>query len=130
MFGVFKDWVQGKEGNLFKSFWNYFKTNFKHSFIYGIVCFFSLFIFYIDFVLISEFESYNFILTSLLFLLLILVAFNSIYFTPVNIHFDLNLYGKIKNSFLFSMIFFLTTLLSLIICGVVIIIVFYVTQLI
>lgn len=129
MFGVFKDWVQGKEGNLFKSFLHYFKANFKHSFIYGILWFFCLFIFYIDFVLISEFESYNFILTSLLFLLLILVAFNSIYFTPVNIHFDLNLYGKIKNSFLFSMMFFPTTLLSLIIGGVVIITVFYVPQL-
>src|SRR5690625_1641380 len=120
MFGVFKDWVQGKEGNLFKSFWNYFKTNFKHSFIYGIVCFFSLFIFYIDFILISEFESYNFILTSLLFLLVILVAFNTIYFTPINIHFDANLFGKIKNSFLFSIMFFPTTILSLLICGLVI----------
>jgi len=130
MFGVFKDWVQGKEGNLFKSFWNYFKTNFKHSFIYGIIWFLSLFIFYIDFALISEFESYNFILTSLLFLLLILVAFNTIYFTPVNIHFDVNLFGKIKNSFLFSIMFFPTTILSLLICGFVIASIIFVPQVI
>jgi uncharacterized membrane protein YesL len=128
MFSVFKDWIQGKETNLFKSFLNYFKIHFQHSFIYGVLWFFCLFIIYIDFLLISEFASYHFMLTSLLFFLLILIAFNTVYFIPVSIHFDLKLFGKIKHAFLFSMMFFPTTILSLIIGGLVLIIVFYIPQ--
>src|SRR5690625_4317577 len=115
MFGVFKDWTKGKEGKLFGSYLRHFKNNFKHSFVYGILWFLIIAIFYIDLRIISDFETYNFILMSLLFLLLILVAFNTVYFVPISIHFKLTLFGKIKNAFLFSIMFFPTTILCILI---------------
>lgn len=116
MFAVFKEWTEGKEGNLFKSFFKHFQANFKHSFLYGLLFGFLLAIFYLDLSIINEIESYSFILTSLLFVLVILTAFNVVYFVPISIHFDLTLFGKIKHAFLFSIMFFPTTLLCIIIC--------------
>lgn len=118
MVGIYKDWSEGKESDIFKSFFIHFKTNFKHSFIYGLLWFLVLIIFYIDIGILSEFESYNFILTALLFLLLILVAFHTVYFIPISVYYNLTLFEKIKNAFLFSIMFFPTTILCLIICGV------------
>ncbi|HLR68172.1 MAG TPA: DUF624 domain-containing protein [Virgibacillus sp.] len=115
MFGVFKDWTEGKEEKLFKSYLRHFKNNFKHSFVYGILWLLIIAIFYIDLRIINDFETYNFILMSLLFLLFILFAFNTIYFVPISIHFKLTLFGKVKNSFLFSIMFFPTTILCILI---------------
>lgn len=115
MFGVFRDWTEGKEEKLFKSYFKHFKSNFKHSFLYGILWFLIITIFYLDLTIISDFETYNFALTSLLFLLFILVAFNTVYFVPISIHFKLTLFGKIKHSFLFSIMFFPTTILCILI---------------
>lgn len=115
MFGVFREWTLEKEGNLFKSYFKHFKANFKHSFLYGLIWFFCISILYIDLQIISELKSYNFILLSGLFLLIILVAFHTVYFVPVSIHFDLSFWGKIKHTFLFSIMFFPTTILCLLI---------------
>lgn len=115
MFGVYKDWTEGQEEKLFKAYFRHFKNNFKHNFLYGILWFLSIAIFYLDLTIINDFETYNFILTSLLFLLFILVAFNTVYFVPISIHFKLTLFGKIKNSFLFSIMFFPTTILCILI---------------
>lgn len=115
MFAVFRDWTTGQEGNLFKSYFKHFKENFKHSFFYGILWFLLLIIFYIDLIIISKIETYNFILMSLLFLLIILFAFNTAYFVPISVHFKVTLFGKIKNAFLFSIMFFPTTILCIII---------------
>lgn len=120
MFNVFKDWSEGKERNLIKSYFKYFKKHFKHSFIYGILWFLTLIIFYLDLTIINEFESYSFMMTALLFLLIILVAFNTTYFIPITImQFELTLIQKVKNAFLFSIMFFPTTLLCIIISSVV-----------
>lgn len=83
MFAVFKEWTEGKEGNLFKSFFKHFQANFKHSFLYGLLFGFLLAIFYLDLSIINEMESYSFILTSLLFVLIILTAFNVVYFVTI-----------------------------------------------
>jgi len=115
MFAVFKEWTEGKERNLFKSFFKHSQANFRHSFLYGLLFGFLLAIFYLDLSIINEMESYSFILTSLLFVLIILTAFNVVYFVPISIHFDLTLFGKIKHAFLFSIMFFPTTLLCIII---------------
>ena len=126
MFSVFKDWTEGKERNLIKSFFRYFKKYFKHSFLYGILWFSILIILYIDLTIINELESYNFIMTSFLFLLIILVAFNTVYIIPITtMQFELKFIQKIKNSFLFSIMFFPTTLLCIIIGVSVAIIVVY-----
>src|SRR5690625_1422791 len=63
MFGVFRDWAEGKEEKLFKSYFRHFKDNFKHNFLYGILWSLIIAIFYLDLIIINDFETYNFILT-------------------------------------------------------------------
>lgn len=116
MYAVLRDWVQGKDSGVVKPFFQYFKSNFKHSFFYGILWFIILYIFYIDLVIISEFESSTYLLlTSLLFVIGLLVAFNTAFIIPVMVHFKLSFWGHIKHAFLFSIMYFPTTLLCLLI---------------
>ncbi|MCK0472248.1 YesL family protein [Halalkalibacter sp. AB-rgal2] len=126
MYAVIRDWVQGKDSGVIQPFFQYFKVNFKHSFAYGILWGICLFIFYIDLAIIAEFESTaNLLMTSLLFVIGLLVAFNTAFIIPVMVHFKLSFWGHIKHAFLFSIMYFPTTLLCLfIIVGMVILVLY------
>ena len=132
MFAVLRDWRQGKGSGVFRSFLRYFKTYFKHSFLYGLLWFLFAAIFIIDLSLINELEfsaNTSLIMTSLLFMLGLIVAFNMIYIIPVTIHFNLSFFGKIKHAFLFSIMYFPTTILCILIVAAMTLLVFLVPAL-
>ncbi len=107
MYGVLRDWVQGKDSGVIQPFFQHFKMNFKHSFIYGVLWLIIFVIFYIDLAIIAEFESTtNLLMTSLLFVIGLLVAFNTAFIIPVMVHFKLSFWGHIKHAFLFSIYVF------------------------
>ncbi len=116
MFGVLREWAMKKENGVFRPYFRYFKENFKSSFLVGIVWILVVTILYIDFQLISQFSAtISTIFISLLFVLGIIVAFMTIYLFPVMVHYKLSFKGILKNSFFISMMYFPTTILSILI---------------
>lgn len=126
MFAVIRDWQRGNDEGIFRAFFAHFKRNFLNAFLYQIA--FSLFIiiFVLDFLLIDELGPF---MAQLVFILLIslgiLVAFISMYIFPVMVHYDLKFFGMIKQSMLFSIMYFPSTLLSILIFVVMVFIVLF-----
>jgi len=114
MFAVIRDWKLGKQTGIFTTFFTHFKANFKLSFIAGLLFFLFAFIFYIDFMLIDQLATtMSVIVMSMLFLLCFIVLIVCIYLFPVIVHFKLSLRNALKNSFLFAIMYFPTTIISI-----------------
>lgn len=127
MFGVLRHWVMNKDTSIFIPYFRFFKENFKQSFMAGLLFFVFGTVFYVDLMLIGSFTStmHN-ILLVFLFLLGIIVLFTTIYLFPVMVHYRLPFWMMIKTAFLLSIKFFPTTILSIIILGLMIILVFFI----
>lgn len=116
MYAIVRDWLNGKTDiDIFKNFWNYYKTEFVKSnllglFLITIIVLIGLDIYYVqmnDFTWISI-PLYAMILLFILFLFYLFPAFT---------HFDLNLFPLIKNTFFIMLISPLHTLLIIICIG-------------
>lgn len=126
MFAVIRQFVMKKDTAIFIPFFRYFKENFKHSFLAGIIFFIFIVVFYIDFVLLNTANStVNNILLVALFMLGMLVTLTSIYLFPVMVHYKLNFWTMIRNSFFFSIKYFPTTIVSIVLLALMFVIVFY-----
>ncbi|KRG10552.1 YesL family protein [Lederbergia galactosidilytica] len=126
MFGVVRQYVMKKDSAVFIPFFRFFKDNFKQSFILGIITFVFIYVFYIDFMLISTLGNVmqNLLLASL-FLIALIGTLTFIYIFPMMVHYKLTLWAAIKNSFFFSIKYFPTTLLSIIFIGLMLVVLYY-----
>lgn len=123
MFGVIRDWKLNKQNGVFFSFFSHFKRNFKQSFTYGILWFIFAVVFYIDFMLLEHMGPVmNMLVMVMLLILGIIVTFVTIYLFPVMVHYDLKVFKTIKFSLFYSFMYIHITLISIVICALVIII--------
>jgi uncharacterized membrane protein YesL len=114
MFGVIRQWKIKDDTRVFSLFFKMFKENFKQSFIIGILWGIVAIILYIDFQFILQVDStLQMILFPFFMLLTLLLSFITVYLFPVMVHYDTNLVGVIKNSFVLSISNLVTTFLSL-----------------
>ncbi|WP_445661424.1 YesL family protein [Bacillus sp. FSL K6-3431] len=114
MFAVIRDWKLGKHTSIFIAFLTYFKSNFMISFISGLLFFLFVFIFYIDFTLMDQLgPTMSVLVLSLLFILSLITLSVSIYLFPVIVHFKLSFKNALKNSFLYAVMYFPTTIVSI-----------------
>ena len=115
MFAVLREWIMNKENGVFRSYFRFFKENFKLCSIVGMLWVIVITILYVDYQLISQFNPVmHMIFTSLLFVLALLTLFVTIYLFPVMVHYQLPIRGIIKNSFFMSIMAFPTTIVSVI----------------
>ncbi|MBS4201964.1 DUF624 domain-containing protein [Bacillus sp. FJAT-49732] len=115
MFAILKDWKEGKHINVFSSFFTYFKKYFKQSFWAGLLFFISFSILYLDYMLIDQLNTFmRIIVLSTILLLGIILLFMSIYFFPVLVHFELRFKQTMKHAFMYSIMYFPITLISII----------------
>ncbi|HLU20865.1 YesL family protein [Lederbergia graminis] len=125
MHGVIRNWVIHKDTSVIRPFFRFFKENFKHSFIIGLLFAIVSFIFYVDFMFIMTMNSMmQMVLLSILLLLGIIGTLTSIYLFPVMVHYHLPLKGILKNSFFFSIRYLPTTILTIIFIGIMLVLLY------
>ncbi|MEW9052655.1 MAG: YesL family protein [Neobacillus sp.] len=110
MYCVVRQWVLHKDFSVFRSFYQYFKENFKQSFILGIIWIVFGGVFVVDFMLMEHLGSFQYILLPVLFLLGFIILFITIFIFPTIAHYNVNWLNAIKNSFFFSIRYILVTL--------------------
>lgn len=119
MFGVFREWVTKKETSIFRLFHQKFKENFKQSmvlesawFIYGGIAYANL----------SILDEFNGMVRTAALAIVITIGFLlvqiSLYMFTLMVHYDLSIQALWKNAFLLSFKYFPTTLLAIIVIGV------------
>ncbi|SFB00562.1 Uncharacterized membrane protein YesL [Lentibacillus halodurans] len=106
MFAVVRDWIRGKTDiRIFKTYWNYFKTDFFKANLFGIpiisiTLLIGINVYYIQ-IDISEHLTWTYIpLFAFMFLFTLLLF----YLFPVFVHYDLKIFKVIKNTFLIMLI--------------------------
>ncbi|MFC4388616.1 DUF624 domain-containing protein [Gracilibacillus marinus] len=128
MFHVINEWRVNGKSSIVKPFFLGLKKNFKLSFFSGLFFIISFLILYYDLLLIHELlHGWAYLVTlSLLFFLMIVLAFIATYSIPTIVFYHLSFKETIKQSFLFSFIFFPTTILMILLfIGFVLIVLFY-----
>jgi len=116
MFAVQRGWIRKTDNRVFGSFLEHFKRNFKHSFFYGLLWIAFVAILLIDLEIVAEFDqTINFIMTAILLSIGMVIAFNTAYIFPIMVHYDLSFKGKIKQAFMYSLMYFPTTILCILI---------------
>jgi uncharacterized membrane protein YesL len=121
MFGVVRDWVRGKEGNLTRTFITRFRENFGQSLLVGAIwTVFGVALFF-DFLVANQLSYWAEIVLKLLLVLVSTVyAFGSVYLFPVMVHYEADWKTVIKNSLLISVGRLPTTLACLLFLAVMI----------
>ncbi len=101
MFGVVRKWIMGEEEiPLVKSFWKYYKENYKKSFIGGWILVPAWVVWIVDYVYFSQMFSffiYFFIVGSIFLYILTLYFFCNL------VHLEISMWAMIKNSVLLSL---------------------------
>lgn len=116
MFGVVRQWSQKKDTGVFKNFFIFFKENFLHSFLLGIIWFGVAYLFYFNISMSLQMpEVLKFMVLSISLCILLLFVMTSIFLFPMMAHYKMKWFTLIKNALLFSVTQFRTTLL----CGIV-----------
>lgn len=113
MFGVIKDWDEQKEKGVLKQFLKHFTQHFNKSLLLGIIFWIVCIIFILDILIMNEVKSTaSTFIFSLLIMMGIVVSFICIYLFPLMVSYKLSIKNIIKNAFLFSIMYFPTTLVS------------------
>ncbi|MEH7503572.1 YesL family protein [Neobacillus drentensis] len=102
MFAVIRKWLIGKNDiPVFKTFWNYYRTEFFKTNLLGLMFFITGLILYLDFKIIDfQSELINRIFMIVTFLFTSIYTVILIYIFPVFVHYDLKLLQYVKNAFL------------------------------
>lgn len=110
MYCVIRQWVLHKDYSVFRSFFGFFKENFKQSFILGMIWTVFAGLFFLDFMLMKNLGSFQYILLPVLSLLGIVILFITIFIFPTIANYNGNWLTAIKNSLFFSVRYFFVTL--------------------
>lgn len=122
MYCVTRQWILHKDYSVFRSFVYFFKENFKQSFLLGIIWTVFAGLSFVDFILLKNFGSFQYILLPVLTLLGILVIFTSIFIFPTISNYNMNWHNYLKNSLFFSIRYFGTTLAAILYLAMMVII--------
>lgn len=110
MYCVIRQWVLHKDYSVFRPFFEFFKENFKQSFILGMIWTVFAGLFFLDFMLMKNLGSFQYILLPVLSLLGIVILFITIFIFPTIANYNVNWLTAIKNSLFFSVRYFFVTL--------------------
>jgi uncharacterized membrane protein YesL len=110
MYCVIRQWVLHKDYSVFRSFFEFFKENFKQSIILGMIWTAFAGLFFLDFMLMKNLGSFQYILLPVLSLLGIVILFLTIFIFPTIANYNVNWLTAIKNSMFFSIRYFFVTL--------------------
>jgi uncharacterized membrane protein YesL len=113
MYCVTRQWILHKDYSVFRSFLHYFKENFKQSFLIGLIWTVFAGLFLVDFILMKNFGSFQYILFPVLTFLGILVMFITIFIFPMIANYNMNWLNYLKNSLFFSIRYLPTTLAAI-----------------
>jgi uncharacterized membrane protein YesL len=122
MFCVTRQWILHKDYSVFRAFFQYFKENFKHNLVLGIIWTLFAGLFFLDFILMKSLGSFQYILLPALFILGIIVLFTTIFIFPTLANYKMNGQKAIKNSLFFSIRYFPTTLASIVLLALMVLI--------
>jgi uncharacterized membrane protein YesL len=116
MYSVIRQWKTKEDPSVFRSFFLYFKLNFKQSFLIGIIWFIVSLLLYFDYFFMIQMHSGLKVLFMVpLFFVFLLFMFTSAFLFPVMTHYKVTWKNVIKNSFFVSVAHFPTTLLILVV---------------
>jgi uncharacterized membrane protein YesL len=110
MYCVIRQWVLHKDYSVFRNFFQYFKENFKQSFVLGIIWIVFAGLFFLNFMLLKNFASFQYVLLAVLTLIGFVMLFITIFIFPTIANYNVNWLTAIKNSFFFSVRYILVTL--------------------
>jgi uncharacterized membrane protein YesL len=114
MYCVTRQWIMHKDYSVFRAFFQFFKENFKQSFLLGIIWLIFAGLLFLDFNLLKDLGSFQYIMAPVLFILGILILFTSIFIFPTIANFKMNSRNALKNSLFFSIRYLPTTLAAVI----------------
>jgi uncharacterized membrane protein YesL len=102
MFAIIRKWLIDKNNDsVFKTFWNYYRTEFIKTNILGSLLFVAGFILFLDLKIIElQNEFFQMIFLLILFLFAITYTVIVVYIFPVFVHYDLKMFEYIKNALL------------------------------
>jgi len=124
MYCVARQWNLHKDYSVFRPFFQYFKDNFKQSFGLGLIWLVFSGLCFLDFHLMRNFGSFQYILLPILTLMGILMLFISIFIFPTIANFEISWLNAIKNSLFFSIRYLFTTLAAVLYIGLMALILF------
>ena len=124
MYSVTRQWILHKDYSVFRPFTQYFKENFKQSFGLGLIWIAFSGLFFVDFLLMKNLGSFQYILLPILSIMGILILLTSIFIFPTIANFNLSWLNAIKNSLFFSIRYLLTTLAAILYIGLLALILF------
>ncbi|WP_160724424.1 YesL family protein [Bacillus sp. USDA818B3_A] len=115
LFGVVRQWVLKEDSSVFRSFFKYFKDNFKQSFLLGLLWTIFAGLLYMNFTIISQLGSIEkMFLIPFLFLGGVLLILLSVFLFPVMVHYQLNWIHILKNSLILAMSYLPFTLMGIV----------------
>ncbi|WHY01266.1 YesL family protein [Neobacillus sp. DY30] len=110
MYCVIRQWVLHKDYSVFRNFFQYFKENFKQSFILGIIWIIFGGLFFLNFMLLKNFTTFQYVLLPVLSLLGLVMLFITTFIFSTIANYNVNWTTAIKNSLFFSVRYILVTL--------------------
>ncbi|WP_066054321.1 YesL family protein [Robertmurraya korlensis] len=114
MYCVTRQWIIHKDYSVFRSFMKFFKENFKQSFVLGLLWLFLSGLLFLDFSLMRSLGSMQTIFFSVFLLIAVVMLITTVFIFPIMAHYEMKRTTIVKNSFFFSLRFFLTTILAVI----------------
>lgn len=115
---VLRQWVLYKDTSIYRSFFKQFKENFKQSFLIGLMALLFSGVLYADFYFFNQLESLRTYLLPALLILLIIAVFMLIFLFPIMANYQMTIKEIIKNSLFFSLIYFPSSLLGMLILAI------------
>lgn len=113
MYCVVRQWILHKDYSVFKPFFQFFKKNFKTSFLLGLVWLLFAGIFIVDYFLLGKLGGFQTFLLPVLAIFGTLFLFISSFIFSTIANYNVNFINAIKNSLFFSVRYFLTAIASI-----------------
>nr|WP_263324761.1 DUF624 domain-containing protein [Neobacillus sp. Marseille-Q6967] len=117
MFGVVRQWIIHKDTSVFQPFFRIFKSNFKTSFLIGLLWMFIAFFLYMDYTISLNLGFMQKIIPPMVFVVSFFFLFVSVFLFPTMVHYEMTFKETVKNSLFLSLIYFPITLLNLFLIG-------------
>lgn len=113
MFGVVRHWILHKDYSIVSPFIRYFKENIKNSLLIGFLWTVIAGLLFVNFTIASSIGPLQYIVLPITVILGIIFLFGTIFLFSVMVHFELTIFHTIKNSIIFSFVYFPLTLLNI-----------------
>ncbi|MCQ2584393.1 MAG: YesL family protein [Treponema sp.] len=114
-YAVLLKMVDDEEGYIYKSYFKYFRSNFKKGMVFGIIFMAAVYALYIEWQFVTKMDDVNFILIVIAILSTAIVIAALLYVFPLTARYENTVINTIKNSFHISVYFFAQTIFILLI---------------